>query len=97
MLLCEIYFTMKQQDVTNPLQSVRHSPLNQILGKALLTVEHSSFNKLNLDYSARMSRSFQTFFNLIECGRCTQDGLYLIKHSKLPAVLLFIHLFWGPE
>lgn len=65
----EIYFTMKQQDVTNPLQRVRQhsdkrarSALNQIPGKPLLSLEHSSFNKLNLDYSARLvSPSFQTF------------------------------------
>lgn len=57
MLRCEMYFTIEQQDVTNPLQRVRlhsderaRSPLNQILGKSLLSLEHSSFNKLNLDY-----------------------------------------------
>ena len=39
----------------------RRSALNQIPGKSLLSLEHSSFNKLNLDYSVRLvSRSFQT-------------------------------------
>lgn len=38
----------------------------QIPGGALLSLEHSSFNKLNLDYSARLvARSFQTFPALI--------------------------------
>lgn len=65
---CEIYFTIEQQKVTNPLQRVRlHSdkwacsPLNNIPGK-LFSLEHSSFNKLNLDYSVRLvSCSFQTY------------------------------------
>lgn len=73
MVQCEIYFTIKQQDVTNPLKCVRlhseeaadkraRSLLNKIPGKSLLSLEHSSFNKLNLDYAVRLvSCSFQTY------------------------------------
>lgn len=81
---CEICLTMKQQEVTNqnstsPATTPLLGCVKRHLGKtATLSSEskflpsfhsrHSSFNKLNLDYRARLvSRSSQTFSPLIGC------------------------------